>query len=100
MDQILRPGKQGLLLLVHVVPRAARNEIVGIHGGALKVRLNAPPAKGAANAALVELIAEKLGLTRQQVRIISGETARRKTVAIHGVSKQAVERRLAELLSQ
>lgn len=100
MDQVLRPSKQGVLLSLHVVPRAAKNEIVGIHAGALKVRLNAPPAKGAANTALVELIAQRLGVPKQQVQIVSGETSRRKVLAIHGVSQQSLQHRLDSLLSQ
>jgi len=98
MEQVLRPSKQGILLSLHVVPRAARSEIVGIHGGALKVRVGAPPAKGQANAALVELIAERLGVSRHQVQIVSGETSRRKTLAIHGVSLQALQERLGVVL--
>jgi uncharacterized protein (TIGR00251 family) len=99
MDQILLPSKEGVLLSLHVVPRAARSEIVGTHGEALKVRINAPPAGGAANAALVELIAQQLGVPKQQVQIISGKASRRKRVAIRGVSYRTLERRLARLLS-
>jgi len=100
MDQVLRASKRGILLSLHVVPRAAKNEIVGIHGGALKVRVSAPPAKGAANEALVELIAQQLGVSRRQVQIVSGEASRRKTLAIHGVTKQTMQDRLAGLLPQ
>jgi uncharacterized protein (TIGR00251 family) len=98
MDQVLRSFRQGVLLTLHVVPRAAKNEIVGMYGGALKVRLRAPPAKGAANAALVELIAREFGVPKQKVQIISGETSRRKRLAIHGVSQQAIRSRLTHLL--
>jgi hypothetical protein len=98
MNQMLRPSKQGILLEVHLVPRAARDEIVGLHGGALRVRVNAPPAKGAANAALVELIAQQLGIPKQRIQIVSGERSRHKTLAIHGVPQQALQQRLADLL--
>ncbi len=98
MDKVLRHSKQGVLLSLHVVPRAARNEIVGIHAGAVKVRLRAPPARGAANTALIELIAQQLGVPKQQVWIVSGEASRRKTLAIQGMPLEAVQQRLADLL--
>jgi uncharacterized protein (TIGR00251 family) len=59
---------------VHVQPRASRSEIVGVHGDALKVRLLAPPVDGAANAALVALLADRLGISERAVRIVSGAT--------------------------
>ena len=71
---------------VRVQPRAARSEIVGLHGDALKVRLSAPPVDGAANVALVELLAEALGVPRRCVRIVSGATSRGKVVEVGGVT--------------
>jgi uncharacterized protein (TIGR00251 family) len=47
----------GVTFAVHVVPRSSRNQIVGVEGGALKVKLSAPPVEGAANAALIEFVA-------------------------------------------
>ena len=75
---------------VHVQPRASRSEIVGIHGTALKVRLQAPPVDGAANEALVSLLAERLGVARRSVQVVAGATSRAKTVEIDGTSVSAV----------
>lgn len=75
---------------VHVQPRASRSEIVGVHGTALKVRLEAPPVDGAANEALVTLLAERLGVPRRSVRVVAGATARAKTVEIDGTTEAAV----------
>jgi len=75
---------------VHVQPRAARSEIVGLHGAALKVRLQAPPVDGAANEALVRLLAERLGVGRRSVRVIAGATSRAKTVEVDGTTEDAV----------
>ena len=75
---------------VHVQPRASRSEIVGLHGDALKVRLNAPPVDGAANEALAELLAERLALPKRNVRILSGETSRAKVVEIDGATEDVV----------
>ncbi len=82
----------GVRFSVHVQPRAARNEVRGVHNGALRVRLQAPPVDGAANAALVELLADSLGVPRRSVRVVAGETARLKIVHVEGVDAAAVER--------
>jgi hypothetical protein len=65
---------------IHAQPGASRSEIAGLHGDALKVRLRARAVEGAANAALVEFLAERLGLPRAAVTIQRGEKSRRKTV--------------------
>jgi uncharacterized protein (TIGR00251 family) len=75
---------------VRVQPRASRSEIVGLHGDALKVRLCAPPVKGAANGALVELLAAALGVPRHSVRIAAGATSRGKVVEVDGVSVENI----------
>ena len=80
---------------VHVQPRASRSEVVGVHGAALKVRLSAPPVDGAANDALVELLAGLLGVARRDVSIVHGATSREKVVEIQGTTADAV-RALAE----
>jgi uncharacterized protein len=77
---------------VRVQPRASRSEIVGLHGDALKVRLAAPPVDGAANEALVELLADALGIARTAVRIIAGATSRGKIVEVDGVNVENIGR--------
>jgi uncharacterized protein (TIGR00251 family) len=79
-----------LRVSVHVQPRAARSEIVGLHGAALKVRLQAPPVDGAANEALVALLAERLGVARRSVRVVAGLSSRAKTVEVDGTTEAAV----------
>lgn len=75
---------------VRVQPRASRAGVDGVHGDALKVRVHAPPVEGAANAAVVAVLAEALGVARRDVRIVSGESARSKLVEVRGVSVAAV----------
>ena len=75
---------------VHVQPRASRSEIIGQHGTALKVRLQAPPVDGAANEALVQLLAESLGVSQRSVRVVTGATSRTKTVEVDGTTEAAV----------
>ena len=77
---------------VRVQPRASRSEIAGLHGTALRVRLQAPPVDGAANEALVAFLAESLGVPRRAVRIVAGASSRQKIVDVHGVARTAVER--------
>lgn len=71
---------------VYVQPRASKTAVVGMHDGCVKIRLAAPPVDGAANAALVEFVAERLGIAKSRVRITAGLTSRRKTVEVDGVS--------------
>ncbi len=75
---------------VYVVPRAAKNEIVGMEGETLKVRVTAPPVKGRANEALLKLLAKTLGLTKYQVEIIAGHRARHKMVRAEGIDENAL----------
>jgi uncharacterized protein (TIGR00251 family) len=77
---------------VHVQPRAFRSEIVGLHGDALKVRVAAPPVDGAANDALIELLADALGIARAAVRIVSGATSRGKVVEVDGANVENIGR--------
>jgi uncharacterized protein (TIGR00251 family) len=89
---VLRVAVRGasIRVQVHVQPRASRSEIVGTHDAALKVRLLAPPVDGAANDALVSLLAERLAVPRRAVRIVAGLTSRMKTVEIDGTTEAAV----------
>jgi uncharacterized protein (TIGR00251 family) len=75
---------------VYVQPRASRTIVAGEHDGAIKIRLAAPPVDGAANAALVEFIAERLGIAKSRVRVAAGQTSRRKVIEIDGVTLEAV----------
>ncbi len=76
----------GITFAVKVVPRAPRDEMVGVEGDALKVRLKAPPVEGKANEALIKFLAETLRVRRADVEILRGETARHKLVRVRGLS--------------
>ena len=79
-----------LRITVRVQPRARTNEVVGRHGDALKVRLSAPPVDGAANDALVELLAGTFGIPGRDVTILAGAGSRTKVVQLEGISEDRV----------
>ena len=80
-------------LAVRVIPRSSRNSIEW-EQETLKVRLTAPPVDGAANEALIALLAERLGLPKRSISIVSGATGRQKIVEIVGMAEEEVEKRL------
>lgn len=71
-----------LILVCHLQPKAAKSEFAGLHGDALKVRIQAPPVEGKANAELVKFLAKQFGVSKSAVSIISGELNRHKRVRI------------------
>ena len=77
-----------LIFTVRVIPRASKSEIVGEHGGALKVRLAAPPVDGEANEELVKLLAKEFAVAKNDVRILSGHTSKTKQVSVANGSKE------------
>ena len=81
-------------LRVWVQPGAARSEIVGIHGEALKIRIAAPAQEGRANQALVEFFAEFLGLPKSHVSILRGEKTREKILFLRGLKAEELARKL------
>ena len=84
----------GVVFDVRVIPRARRNALAGIHAQALKVRLTAPPVDGAANAALIAFLADKLGVRKSALSIRSGEKSRNKRLRVEGVTRAQVEEAL------
>ena len=88
------PVPGGVRLTIHAQPRAAADQVVGLHGDAIKVRLTAPPVDGAANEALVRFLSTVLGIAPARVRLTAGSTARRKLVEIMGLTDKEARERL------
>jgi uncharacterized protein len=84
----------GIHLRLRVQPRASRTELAGSYGDALRVRLGAPPVEGAANQALIRLLADLLSVPRSAVQVIAGEKSRSKIVAVSGIGPEQAARRL------
>ena len=80
----------GCILIVKATPRASKSEIAGADPEWLRVRLQAPPVDGKANAALVELFAETFGIPKRSVAILTGDTSRLKRVRLRGVTAETV----------
>lgn len=78
-------GGTSVTLRLHIQAGAKKSEVAGLHGEALKIRLAAPPLDGRANACLIAFVADRLGITRTRVNIVSGESSRAKRIRISGV---------------
>ncbi len=85
----------GITLTLKIVPRASRNAVGEAIGEALKIRLQAPPVDGKANAALIGFLADVLGVPGRAVTILSGETGRLKRVRVVGLTTVQAEARLS-----
>lgn len=86
----------GVRVDVDVKVRASQSRVLGIKANRLSVALAAPPVDGAANAALIETLAEHFDLPRRQVQLIAGERSRRKVVELTGLSKAALLARISQ----
>ena len=84
-----------VLIRVRAVPRAARNEIAGVVGDRLKVRVSAPPEDGKANRAICTILAQALGVRTNRVTIVAGHTHNQKTFRAERVSVAHAESALA-----
>ena len=92
----LRETGDGTLLSVKLQPRASKNEIGEPLGDELKIKDTAPPVDAAANQALVEFLAEKLGCSRGKVELIRGHTSRHKIILLHHFKPEVVRAKIME----
>lgn len=90
----------GVVLRVHLQPRASRDRVVGLHGEALKIALTAPPVENAANTALLAFLATLCGVARSSVSLVAGEKSREKRILIHTTAPQGVIQRIEHALTR
>jgi len=76
----------GLTVRLHVLPRAKRGELAGLHNGALKVKVMAPPVEDAANRAVIDFFSQLLGIPKSNLKILAGNKSREKVLHIKGIS--------------
>jgi uncharacterized protein (TIGR00251 family) len=91
---MITASPDGVIVDIRVIPRAGKSVIAGTRHDAILVRLNAPPVEGAANAELIRLLANVLGLPQRHIAIVAGERSRLKRVHVSGRSAAEVERLL------
>lgn len=85
---------RGIKLTVFVQPKSAKNQIVGLHNGALKIKIAALPVDGKANTELTNYLAQLLDIPKRQIEILKGDTGRNKIVEIVGLSIEDVQKKL------
>ena len=83
-----------------VQPRASRAKIGPMHDGRIKIAVTAPPVDGEANAAVIELLARRLGVARGDVEVIAGASSRRKTLRIAGATAAQIEDLIEDLIEE
>ena len=91
----LHPTNDGCVLTVKATPRAKKTEIVGADPEWLRVRLQAPPVDGKANAELAAFFAKTFNVPKRAVEILSGDTSRLKRIKLRGVSAESVAAHIA-----
>jgi uncharacterized protein (TIGR00251 family) len=87
-------AEEGAAFAVHVVPKSIKNEVVGKHGDALKVRLISNTVSGIANETLINFLAQKLSVERDKIEIAAGLTSAEKMIVVVGLTPGEVESRL------
>ncbi|MBX3370327.1 MAG: YggU family protein [Nitrospira sp.] len=94
VEQAVRTTPEGAVISVHVQPKASRTQCAGLHGGAIKIRVAAPPSDGAANEELCRFLARACDLPLSAVEILSGASSRQKRVLVRGRSAAQVRAQL------
>ncbi len=87
---LVQDSDEGAVLALHVQPKAARTEYVGVHGDALKFRVAAPPVDGAANEEICRYLAERFGLRKGDVIVQTGQASRHKRIMLKRVQAKRV----------
>lgn len=91
---IIAPVEGGVTIRLKAVPGAKRDELAGVLGDRLKVRVSAPPEGGKANKAICALLARALGVKRRDVEIISGPTNPEKVARVLGIDEATARERV------
>lgn len=91
----LQSQADGVVLNVLVQPRASHNQVVGLQGDELKLRLTSPPVDGAANKLCIHYLAKLFGISKGDVELISGDKSRHKRLLLSGVSESQARQVLA-----
>jgi hypothetical protein len=85
-ENMIEETNAGVIIRVFVQPKSSKNEVIGPHNGAIKIKLTSPPVDGQANEGLIEFLAKIFKVAKRNVTLIKGETSRHKVVALRGVN--------------
>ena len=85
---MIRTGGPCATVSVRVVPRSSKEGVAGFEEGVLRIRLNAPPVEGQANAALVRFLSKALGVPKSRIVLVAGEKGRNKIVRVDGITRE------------
>lgn len=88
---------EGIRLHIRVIPNAAKNEMVGVLNGRVKIKLHSPPMDGRANTELLNFLAEVLHIPKSRLMITKGKRGREKTVLVHGITERDIQTHLHHL---
>ncbi|MFH1077543.1 MAG: DUF167 domain-containing protein [Pseudomonadota bacterium] len=91
MEWPIKETEKGLVCHIIVQPRSSCNKITGVHNGALKIKITAPPVEGAANTCCVKYLASLLKIAPGNIEIIAGHNSRNKQVRIKSISRKELE---------
>ena len=86
IDTCLKAHAEGTVVCLQILPRASRNQVIGMQSENLKIKLTSPPVDGAANKSCCVYMAKLFGIAKGDVVILSGETARQKRILVRNVS--------------
>ena len=87
----IRETPEGVVFKAAIQPKGARNEIVGLKGDALKIKLTAPPVEGSANRMCVDFLARSLKVRKSDVEIVRGKRSREKQILVRSATREKVE---------
>lgn len=99
LASIVTDTRDGAAVQIRVIPRAGRSQVAGVRDRALLLRIAAAPVDGAANGAVLDLLARAFGVPRRAISILSGARSRDKRIVIAGLDAGAVRRRLESLIA-
>lgn len=96
---LVTEGSGGVIVRIHLQPRASKTEICGIQGDELKVRVTSPPVDDAANRLCIDFFAKSFKCSKSAVTIISGHKSRHKRVLVSGVTLLDISAQLLALFA-
>ena len=88
--------REGTIIKIHVQPKSSRTELAGFFGDAIKLKVQAPPVEGAANAACIQFLAKLFGVAKSKIALTKGKKSREKEFLLLGISKNIVEKILKD----